>query len=62
MLQDSNNVFIIERAGLDKKVVHLKGADPFVFGRGGEETLHLAKNAIPFEKVPSIKSYAECAS
>ena len=40
----------------------MKGGDPFVFGRGGKEALHLAKNAIPFVIIPGITSSAGYAS
>ena len=60
--QDKINAVLVEQANLGKNVVRLKGHDPFVFGRGGEEALHLAKHAIPFEIVPGITSSAGCAS
>ena len=56
--QDRVNETLVElgRAGLD--VVRLKGGDPFVFGRGGEEALALAEAGIAFEVVPGVSSIA----
>jgi len=50
------NRLLLEKAGKGLTVVRLKGGDPFVFGRGGEEALFLAENGIPFEIVPGVTS------
>lgn len=50
------NSLLAEKASSNGVVVRLKGGDPFIFGRGGEEAQYLAKKGIPFEIVPGITS------
>jgi len=54
--QDEINRLLVDKAKEGKTVVRLKGGDPFVFGRGGEEAEVLAENGIPFEIIPGITS------
>ncbi|MBX0324172.1 uroporphyrinogen-III C-methyltransferase [Halomicroarcula sp. F13] len=54
--QEYTNARMVELAEAGETVVRLKGGDPTVFGRGGEEMVHLAQNEIPFEVVPGITS------
>ncbi len=54
--QDEINALLVEKAGAGKRVVRLKGGDPFVFGRGGEEAQALAAQKIAFEIVPGVTS------
>ncbi len=54
--QDEINALIVEKTKAGKNVVRLKGGDPFVFGRGGEEALALARAGVKFEIVPGVSS------
>ena len=60
--QEETNALIVRYAQEGKTVVRLKGGDPFIFGRGGEEGMALCKHGIDFEVVPGISSsYAVAA-
>ena len=54
--QDEINQLLVDLARQGKTVARLKGADPLIFGRGGEEAAHLKKNNIPFEIVPGVSA------
>jgi uroporphyrin-III C-methyltransferase len=52
--QPSTNALLAQLAARHRTVVRLKGGDPFLFGRGGEEAAHLARQGIPVEVVPGV--------
>jgi len=52
--QTEINQLLVKCAEKSRKVVRLKGGDPFVFGRGSEEALHLINHKVPFEVVPGV--------
>lgn len=62
MAQEEINQILIAKAKEGKKVVRLKGGDPMVFGRGGEEALALKQERIPFEIVPGVTSVTAALS
>ena len=62
MPQEEINKLLVSLAKAGHVTVRLKGGDPYIFGRGGEEALCLARHGVAFEVIPGVTAAAACAS